>query len=259
VVIKPVAQMGFYNIVVNTQKPPFNNLKLRQAVNYALNRHDFLKTQQGGTIPGGVMVPAPYSPWGLSEADLNKLPGWGDGAKDKAISRHLLAELGYGPEHPLKIKVSTRATTNFQNMAVWMLSQLKEVGIDPTLEVVESGIWFPKMERGDYEMAANMSGSAAEDPDVTFYEHFACGSPRNYSFYCNRDVQAEMDRQSQERDPKKRLLLVHDLDRKLQIDVARAMLGQALDYVMYAPYVMGYVPHNSIYSYGRMQNVWLDR
>jgi hypothetical protein len=68
-----------------------------------------------------------------------------------------------------------------------------------------------------------------------------------------------MDRQSQERDPKKRLLLVHDLDRKLQIDVARAMLGQALDYVMYAPYVKGYVPHNSIYSYGRMQNVWLDK
>jgi peptide/nickel transport system substrate-binding protein len=131
--------------------------------------------------------------------------------------------------------------------------------MDPTLEVVESGIWFPKMERGDYELGANMSGSSAEDPDVHFYEHFGCGSPRNYSFYCNPEVQALMDRQSQERDPKKRLVLVQEVDRKLQTDVARAMLGQALDYVMYAPQVKGYVPHHSIYSYGRMQNVWLDR
>lgn len=259
VVIKPVVQMGFYNIVFNVKKPPFDNLKLRQAVNYALDRKGFLQTQQGGTIAGGVMVPQPYGPWGLPEAELAKLPGWGDGAKDKAMAKKLLAEAGYGPGNPLKIKVSTRATTNFQNMAVWMVSELKDVGIDATLEVVESGIWFPKMERGDYELGANMSGSAAEDPDVTFYEHFGCGSPRNYSFYCNRDVQALMDQQSQERDSKKRVHLVREVDRRLQIDVARAMLGQALDFVMYAPQVKGYVPHNSIYTYGRMQNVWLDR
>ena len=155
--------------------------------------------------------------------------------------------------------MSTRATTNFQNMAVWMVSELQKVGVEATLEVVESAVWFPKMERGDYEMGANMSGSAGEDPDITFYEQFACGSPRNYSFYCNPELQAEMDRQSQERDPRKRIQLVRDLDRKLQIDVARALLGQALDFVMYAPYVKGYVPHNNIYTYGRMQNVWLDR
>jgi peptide/nickel transport system substrate-binding protein len=259
VVIQTVAQEGFYNIVFNVKKPPFNNLKLRQAVNYALDRKQFLQTQMGGTIAGGVLLPPPYSPWGLPESELAKLPGWGDGAKDKAIARNLLAEAGYSPNNPLKIKVSTRSTTNFQNMAVWMVSQLKEVGTDPTLEVVESGIWFPKMERGDYELGANMSGSAAEDPDVHFYEHFGCGSPRNYSFYCNPEVQAVMDQQSQERDPKKRLALVHEVDRRLQTDVARAMLGQALDYVMYAPQVKGYVPHNSIYTYGRMQNVWLDR
>jgi peptide/nickel transport system substrate-binding protein len=259
VVIQTVVQEGFYNIVVNTQKPPFNDLKLRQAVNYALDRKEFLQTQQGGTIAGGILVPPPYSRWGLPEGDLGKLPGWGDGKKDKAMSRKLLADLGYTPDHPLKIKVSTRATTNFQNMAVWMVSQLKDVGIDATLEVVETGLWFPKMERGDYEMGANMSGTAAEDPDVAFYEHFGCGSPRNYSFYCNPEVQGLIDQQSQESDPKKRLDEVRALDRRLQTDVARAMLGQALDFVMYAPYVKGYVPHNSIYSYGRMQNVWLDR
>jgi len=259
VVIQTVAQQGFYNIVFNVKKPPFDNVKLRQAVNYALDRRGFLKTQQGGTIPGGALLPPPYSRWGLSESELAKLPGWGDGAQDKAIARKLLAEAGYGPNNPLVIKVSTRATTNFQNMAVWMVSELKEVGIQPTLEVVESGLWFPRMERGDYELGANMSGSAAEDPDVNFYEHFGCGSPRNYSFYCNPEVEALMDRQSQEPNPKKREEIVHEVDRRLQTDVARALLGQALDYVMYAPWVKGYVPHHSIYSYGRMQNVWLDR
>jgi peptide/nickel transport system substrate-binding protein len=259
VVIQTRGQEGFYNIVMNNKKPPFDNVKLRQAVNYALDRHEFLQTQLGGTVAGGVLMPPPYSRWGLTEAQLAQLPGWGDGPKDKAIARKLLAEAGYGPDHPLKVTVSTRATTNFQNMAVWMVGQLKEVGIEPTLEVVESGIWFPKMERGDYELGANMSGSSAEDPDVHFYEHFGCGSPRNYSFYCNREVQDLMDRQSQERDQKKRLAMVQEVDRRLQIDGARVLLGQAVDYVMYAPYVKGYVPHNSIYTYGRMQNVWLDK
>ncbi|HEX7926741.1 MAG TPA: ABC transporter substrate-binding protein, partial [bacterium] len=258
-VVHTVAQSAYYNIVVNTTRPPFDNLKIRQAINYAMDRSAFLKTQLGGAVAAGVILPAPYSPWGLSAAELKKLPGWGDPAKDKAQARKLLAEAGYGPNNPLKVKVSTRSTPLYQDMAVWAIAELKEVGIEGTLDVVESSLWFPKLARKDFELGANMTGAGAEDPDANLFENFQCGSPRNYSGYCNTEVDALMEKMSQETDKKKRLVLVHEVDKRVQLEGARAMLGHALDFQMNWPYVKGYVPHHSIYSYGRMQDVWLDK
>ena len=258
-VVHKVAQSTYYNIVVNTQKPPFDNLKVRQAINYALDRGAFLQTQLGGAVAGGVLMPPPYSPWGLPANELAKLPGWGDAAKDKAIARTLLTEAGYGPGKPLTLKVSTRAVPLYQDMAVWAIAELKQVGIDATLDVVESSRWFPMLTRGDYELGANMTGAGSEDPDANLFENFSCGSPRNYSRYCSQEVQAMMERESQETDGKKRLQMVREVDKRVQIEVARSMLGQALDFQMNWPHVKGYVPHHSIYSYGRMQDVWLDK
>ncbi len=259
VVIHPVAQHGFYNIVYNIKKPPFDNLKVRQAINYALDRNSFLKTQLGGTVAGGVVPPQPYSAWGLSMEELDKLPGWGDGQKDKAISRQLLAEAGYGPDHPLQVKIATRNTPLYQDMASWMVGDLKQVGIEGSLEIIDTGLWFTKLQRGEYEIGANMTGAGAEDPDAIFFENYACGSPRNYSFYCNQEVEAMMEKMSVEQNHPRRLQMVKELDRRVQTDVARSILGHALDFVMNAPEVRGFVPHHSIFNYGRMQNVWLDR
>ncbi|HUJ76876.1 MAG TPA: ABC transporter substrate-binding protein, partial [bacterium] len=259
VVVKKLGQSGSYNITLNTKKPPFDSLKVRQAVNYAMDRSSFLKAEQGNAAEGGVLLSPPYSKWGLTHEQLAKLPGWGDGAKDKAMARKLLADAGYGPGHPLKVVVSTRAVPLYEDMAVWVIDQLHQVGIESTLEEVESALWFGKMERGEYQIAANMVGQGADDPDSNFFENYTCGSPRNYSFYCNKDVEEMMVKESEELNAAKRLRLVREVDERLQIEVARSMLGQALDYVMYAPWVKGYTPHNNIYNYGRMQNVWLDR
>ena len=55
--------------------------------------------------------------------------------------------------------------------------------------------------RGEFQIAANLTGIGPDDPDANFYENFACGSPRNYSFYCNEQVMAQIEQQSQELDP----------------------------------------------------------
>jgi len=64
--------------------------------------------RQGAAVLGGVMLPKPYGVWGLPEAEQMKLPGFGDPARQKAESKKLLAEAGFGPSKPLKINVSTR-------------------------------------------------------------------------------------------------------------------------------------------------------
>jgi len=41
--------------------------------------------------------------------------------------------------------------------------------------------------------------------------------------------------------------------------VARPMLGWRKKYFTQWPYVKNLVPHNALYNYGRMQDVWLDK
>jgi hypothetical protein len=53
--------------------------------------------------------------------------------------------------------------------------------------------------------------------------------------------------------------LVQEIDKRLQLDGARLILGWSKEYVVMWPYVKNLIPHQSIYNYGRMQEVWLDK
>jgi peptide/nickel transport system substrate-binding protein len=247
------------NVVYNTKKPPFDNDKVRRAFNFAFNRASYLDSQRGDAVAGGVMPPPPYSPFGLPPEELAKLPGWGRPERDKAEARRLLREAGFGPEHPLTVPITARGIPLYQDLAVWMAGELKEVGVIATLDVAESTQFFARMARRDFLVAANVTGTGSGDPDAILFENYLCGSPRNYSDYCNPEVQKLIEEQSQELDTARRVVLVRNIDRRLQTDAARTILGQIVDYAMYWPYVKGYVPHNSIFNYGRMQDVWLDK
>ncbi len=248
------------NLLLNFKRPIFQDLRVRRAINLAIDRRGYVQAgRQGAAVLGGVMLPKPYGVWGLSEKDLMKLPGMGDSAKNKAEARQLLAQAGYSPGKPLKLAVSTRASSFYVDLASFVIDELKQVGIDAPLEQVEMGIWHAKLTRRDYEMAVNNTGIAPDDPDANLYENFKCSSPRNYSDYCNHEVDRLIDEQSQTLDPAKRLKLVQDLDTRLQLEGARVILGWAKEYYLMWPYVKNLVPHQSAYNYGRMQEVWLDK
>src|SRR3989454_3651074 len=63
-----------------------------------------------------------------------------------------------------------------------------------TLFRSETAVWAAKLTRTEYELGANRTGIGPDDPDANFYENYVCGSPRNYSQYCNPDV--DKDRKS---------------------------------------------------------------
>jgi len=60
--------------------------------------------------------------------------------------------------------------------------------------------------------------------DQSFYENYSCGSERNYTNYCNREIEKLFDQQSAETDKEKRKKLVWEIDKKLQEDVARPII-----------------------------------
>ncbi|MFH1603026.1 MAG: hypothetical protein ABIH03_03870 [Pseudomonadota bacterium] len=114
--------------------------------------------------------------------------------------------------------------------------------------------------KATYSLGFAGTAAAIDDPDVVFYEGYTCASMRNYTHYCNREVEAKIDEQSKTFDPRKRKQLVQELDLMLQQDVARPALYQSMNWACWYPHMKGYVKAaNASQRHHRMEDVWLDK
>jgi len=207
------------------------------------------------------MLPAPAGLWAMPNEMLETIPGYGpDVNANREEARKLMQKAGYGPDKHLTVKVSTRNIPVYRDPAVILIDQLKSIYIDADLDVVETANWFPKIARKDYALGLNLTGNAVDDPDQSFYENYSCKSERNYTNYCNPEIEKMFDVQSQETDVEKRKKLVWEIDKKLQEDVARPIIYHSRTGTCWQPYVKGVtVMVNSSYNGYRYEDVWLDK
>jgi len=189
------------------------------------------------------------------------LPGYDpDVNKNRLQARAIIHMLGYGPEKRLNVKFATRNIPVYRDPAVILIDQLKEIYIDAEMEVVETSIWHAKVTRKEYQVGLNLTGNGVDDPDQNFYENYKCGSERNYTGYCNPELDKLFDKQSEELGAEKRLELVWQIDRKLQEDGARPIIMHNRSATCWQPHVVGVVQQvNSIYNNWRMEDVWMDK
>ena len=250
------------NLIVNREKPPFDNADMRRAMALSMDRKAFIDILfEGQADIGGSLLPAPNGVWGMPEATMRDMVGYNpDIAKNRAEARAIMEKLGYGPANRLKVKVSTRNIPAYRDPAVILIDHLKEIYIDGELDPVDTSLWFSKVARKDYAVGLNLTGNAVDDPDQAFYENYACKSERNYSEYCNPELEKLFDQQSAEVNPEKRRQLVWDIDRRIQNDVARPIILHMRGGTCWAPELHGFTPMvNSSYNGYRYEDLWLDR
>lgn len=250
------------NLILNRDAPPFDNPDIRRAMALGIDRKGFIDIiNQGQADIGGVMEPAPNGVWGLPKDLYDGVPGYGpDVAKNRAEAREIMKKLGYGPDKPLKLKVSTRNHLLYRDPAVILIGQLKEVYFEGELDLVDTSLWFAKVARKDYTIGLNTTGNGVDDPDQTYFEHYACKSERNYTGYCNPEIEKLFPLQSRENDIEKRKKIVYDIDRKLLEDGARPIIMWNASASCWHPHVKGFRPMvNSLYNGSRFEDVWLDK
>jgi peptide/nickel transport system substrate-binding protein len=250
------------NLLVNREAPPFDNPDLRRALTLALDRKSFVDIlAEGQGDIGGAMLPPPAGVWGMPTDFLATVPGYDpDVAKNRAEAREIMTKLGYGPDKRLAVKVAARNIPTYRDPAVILIDQLKEIWIDGELEPVETANWFPKLARKDYQIGLNNTGSGVDDPDQQFFENYGCGSERNYTGYCNTELEKLFVEQSAIADQEKRRRLVWEIDKKLQEDGARPIIYHTRLATCMQPRLKGLtVMINSQYNGWRMEDVWLDR
>jgi peptide/nickel transport system substrate-binding protein len=250
------------NLIINNAAPPFDNPKVRQALLLTLDRKTFIDIlSQGHEKVGAAMLPTPNGVWGMPEEMLRELPGYGvDIEKNRAEARKIMEGLGYSAGNTLKVKVSTRNIAIYRDPAVILIDQLKHIYIEGELEPIDTAVWFSKVLKKDYSIGLNLTGVGVDDPDVNFYENFTCKSERNYTGYCNPEVEKLIEAQSAELDREKRKRIVWEVERKLVEDVARPVISHGIANTCMQPFVKNLVlQHNSIYNGWRFESVWLDK
>jgi peptide/nickel transport system substrate-binding protein len=249
------------HLIINREKPPFDNPDLRRAMSLVLDRKVFVDIiSQGKGEIGGVLQEPPGGLWGLPPAQVKELPGYDpDIAKNRGQARALMQKLGYGPNNPLKIKVSASDISFYRDPAVILIDQLKQIFIDAELESIDSTRYYPKIMRQEYTVGLNLQTSGP-DPDPILDLFYGCGSSLNWDHYCSKEVDALITAQSIEGDPARRKEILWQIEHKLAQDDARPIIFYADRGTCRRPFVKGHIVNtNSIFNAARMEDVWLDK
>ena len=148
---------------INNQKKPFDDKRVRQALNYAVNKDAIVKDVLKGT---GAVSKGPVLPntWG-ADAALKAYP------YDPQKAKQLLAEAGYpnGFSTTLWVPESGSGMQSPVAMSTVMQSNLKAVGVNVALQTMEWGAFLAKLRSQEQELFALSWMAGTEDPDMVMY------------------------------------------------------------------------------------------
>jgi peptide/nickel transport system substrate-binding protein len=175
-------------VLLNNAKPPFDDVRARQALAYAIN-----KDAINDRIYNGVRVPS-YSGFALDSSYYNPDAGTPQYDPDKA--KALVEELG-----GLKFSLVCIPTPEADQILQLVKQMGEQVGMEITLESQEQGAFVNRMfsKSGDYEAACFRSTHFIE-PDA-IRAGLTTGDAGNLVFYSNPKVDALFDEARQTSDP----------------------------------------------------------
>lgn len=229
------------------QVPPFNDTRVRRAIEHALDRESYANIAFEGLVQP-IYCPAPPN---LPYIDQKACAGWGQ-TYDPEKARKLLAEAGYTKSKPLKMTLSVHKLVGWDLMHQIMLQNLKDVGIDATLETRDAASFMEDIKKQNVRTEgmpiAWTWGTSNLDP-ITNY---------NFSFtgagFLNAGLGAKMDEMVGASK-----LLTGEARTKATQDIMKYMLSEALVFPIISPGWAFYSVSNATlkgfkYSYAGMLN-----
>jgi peptide/nickel transport system substrate-binding protein len=187
---------------LNTRTPPFNNLKARQAINYAADRNAYVKIGGGPSlaVPTCQILPPnfpgykPYCPY-TAGTDHTKWTG-----VDLAKAKQLVQQSGTAG---MKVVVNTDIPD--KALGEQMVSDLKSIGYKASLQALSGSIQYAFVQNSDNSSKWNVAWSAwyQDYPTPSDFLNVltGCGSIHphsdaspNIAAFCDKTIQAQMDK-----------------------------------------------------------------
>ncbi|RJQ32689.1 MAG: ABC transporter substrate-binding protein [Actinobacteria bacterium] len=235
--IKLNPQLSAEFFYINVEKKPWNNLYLRKAFNYAINRKKLvdkafegLATQATGLVPRGI-----------DGFVTNQM----DYSFNLIEAKKLIKKSGLSSKELNKLEIVYPAGSSFSsNVCQIAQAQLKEAGINLKLQALEAGTLDEKISNGDFGLT--FTGWIADYPlmDNFLYPLFASENKgsSNISFYSNKSIDKELSQARQIENEQERLGVYADIERKILADAPVVPIDFVLDGELVAQSVQDYQP-----------------
>lgn len=200
-------------MILNNTIPPFDDVKVRQAVSYAIPYNDLIENALYG-YASELKSPFPLS---MAGADFGYWP-YGDGA-DYEKAKELLTEAGFPDGFETELYVHMGKQDDLDS-AMLIQDALSNVGIDVSLNVVASTAFFDALFGGSAPMIIHYIYTYVNDP---FYYSFYClasDGVANFSRYSNPQVDELIVEGFFEPDQEKRIEMIGEIQRLVLEDAA---------------------------------------
>lgn len=211
--LKILPDLGIYYYLLNVEKEPLNDKRVRQALALAIDREAIVtQITKGGQIPAYALVPP-----GIPEGDGDFRQNGGDYFKqDVEKARQLLAEAGFpGGQGFPTLTILYNTSEAHQRIAEAIQEMWKNnLGIDVKLTNQEWGVYLDSRSTGDYEIArAGWIGDYI-DP-MTFIDMFVTGGGNNDTNWGHPEYDALVAQAKRTADQAERFKAMHDAEKIL--------------------------------------------
>lgn len=228
--VGPVNWLAF-----NTKRPPLDDVRVRKAIAFALDRNFVVNALQAGASTPATGPIANGSPFYTDEVEHYEVD------LDKAAA--LLDEAGHaendGTRFALTIDYLPGLPEQQKSIAEYLRSQLKKVGIDVTVRTApDFPTWAKRVSTHDFDLTMDIVFNWG-DPVIGVHRTYLCSNIKegviwsNTQSYCNPEVDALLEQAGQEMDADKRTALYHQFQ-KLVVDEV------PITYVNLMPYHTAY-------------------
>jgi oligopeptide transport system substrate-binding protein len=232
--------LGTYYFPIKTDKKPFDDPRIRRALDLVIDR-EFLADEiwSGTMLPAYAFVPpgtAGYSDGPQADYAEMSMPDREDEAK------RLMEEAGYGPGNPLKVEISYNTSENHKATSTAIADMWKEaLGVETTLVNRDAASHYAYLrQKGDYDVARAGWIADYNDPE-SFLALLKSNNPGfNYANYSNPEYDRLMDESYNERDPAKRADLMKQAEAIILKDTPYLLLLFYSSHTLFSPKLTGW-------------------
>ena len=209
-------QLGTYYYIFKSQKAPWNDAKLRNAISMVIDRDQLAeKVWQNSMIPAYSLVPPGVKGYETRTMDYAEMPQ----LDREDTAKKVFEAMGISPEKPMKLELRYNTSENHKNTAVAFQEMLKPFGFDVSLINTDGKTHYSYLEQhGDFDVARAGWLADFKDP-VTFLNLVHTGDGNNYGEYSNKAYDALLDKAAVEADPAVRMKELSDAEAVMIADL----------------------------------------
>jgi len=231
--------LGIYYYPINTSKPPFDNVDVRQALAMAIDREAITdKVLKTGEIPAYSFVPPNAGEYGEPA-----FVDWKDLSYEDRVdkARELLAGAGFGPDKPLELQLRYNTSENHKKVAIAVAAMWKQIGVQAELFNAEVKVHYNDLQAGNFDIARAGWIADYNDPQNFLFLMETDAGPLNYARFSTTTFDGFMNQADVETDPAARNNLMRQAEAIAMTEMPNIPIHYYISKNLVSSKVQGYI------------------